>query len=44
MENATIGYIVLSLILGSLSLLAAILISGKAKHSQNKKNNTLNMC
>ncbi len=44
MENATIGYIVLSALLGTLSLLAAVLNSGKAKHDQNKKNNTSNMC
>ena len=44
MENTTIGYIVLSILLGSLSLLAAVLVSGKAKHEQNKKNNTLDMC
>lgn len=46
MENVTVGFTVLGIILGALVLLAAILRSGKIKHdqNQNKKNSSLHMC
>jgi len=46
MENVTVGFTVLGILLGSLVLLAAILRSGKIKHdqSQNKQSSNINMC
>lgn len=46
MENATVGFFILSFTLGSLILLAAIVYNGKKRFDdkQNKKNSTLKMC
>jgi len=46
MENVTVGFTVLGILLGALVLLGAILRSGKIKHDQNKNKNdsNLNMC
>jgi len=46
MENVTVGFTVLGMMLGSLILLAAILRSGKIKHdqNQNKQSSNLHLC
>ena len=41
MDNVTVGFITMDLIIGSILLLGAIMKNGKAKHNQNKKNGTL---